>query len=223
MSKQTLPVNYVDDVMASSMSSKRRWQITQNSDGTYNIEDVTTYDQVGSEFGAGDINATNQAVNESADAGKIIDDPDTAEATTEEGYIAGVQLFNHVTDSLTASDSLKFQFATDGEGNYGFLKGDDTFVPFKSYTLITSVPLTMSNANSAGWYKKVEVDLTDYDIATITEVAIMSIGTTDVDCCLYDSPAYTFSYSDKKLTITFTNANNRNGVSGGTTISLLLV
>ena len=35
-------------------------------------------------------------------------------------------------DSLTASDNLKFRFSTDGEGNYGYLKGDDTFVPFKS-------------------------------------------------------------------------------------------
>lgn len=37
-----------------------------------------------------------------------------------------------LNDSLTASDSLKFQFATDGEGNYGYLKCDDTFVPFSS-------------------------------------------------------------------------------------------
>ena len=108
MAKQNLPVNYKDDVMSSAMGAKRRWQITQNTDGTYNIEDVTTYDQVGSDFGAGDINLTNEAVNQSADAGKIIDDPDTAEATTEEGYIAGVQLFNHLTDSL-ANGNVKFK------------------------------------------------------------------------------------------------------------------
>lgn len=34
--------------------------------------------------------------------------------------------------NLTASDNLKFRFATDGEGNYGYLKADDSFVPFKS-------------------------------------------------------------------------------------------
>ena len=33
---------------------------------------------------------------------------------------------------LTAQDDLKFRFATDGEGNYGFLKADDSFAPFKS-------------------------------------------------------------------------------------------
>lgn len=39
--------------------------------------------------------------------------------------------FSVLTDSLTASDSLKFQFATDGEGNYGYLGADDSFIPFK--------------------------------------------------------------------------------------------
>ena len=33
--------------------------------------------------------------------------------------------------SLTASDSLKFQFATDGEGNYGYLGADGSLIPFK--------------------------------------------------------------------------------------------
>ena len=37
-----------------------------------------------------------------------------------------------VNKNLTASDNLKFQFATDGEGNYGYLGADDSFIPFKS-------------------------------------------------------------------------------------------
>ena len=39
-----------------------------------------------------------------------------------------------LNESLTASDSLTFRFATDGAGNYGYLKADDSFVPFKSGT-----------------------------------------------------------------------------------------
>lgn len=35
-----------------------------------------------------------------------------------------------LNSSLTASDNLKFRFATDGAGNYGYLKADDSFVPF---------------------------------------------------------------------------------------------
>ena len=33
---------------------------------------------------------------------------------------------------MLASDGLTFQFATDGEGNYGYLGADDSFIPFKS-------------------------------------------------------------------------------------------
>lgn len=98
--KATLPTNYQDDILNVSTEGKRKYRMNYNDDGTVSFIDVTPYDQEGSDYGAGDINATNEAVNQSADAGKIIDDPDTAEATTEEGYIAGVQLFNHVKDSL---------------------------------------------------------------------------------------------------------------------------
>lgn len=48
----------------------------------------------------------------------------SASSTTVGNELTGLN------NSLTASDDLKFQFATDGEGNYGYLDGDDTFVPF---------------------------------------------------------------------------------------------
>ena len=35
-------------------------------------------------------------------------------------------------DSLTASDNHKFEFMTDGDGNYGYRGADDSFVPFSS-------------------------------------------------------------------------------------------
>ena len=34
--------------------------------------------------------------------------------------------------NLVANDGLKFQFATDGEGRYGYLGADDSFIPFRS-------------------------------------------------------------------------------------------
>ena len=40
--------------------------------------------------------------------------------------------FGEINDSLTASDNLRFRFATDGEGNYGYLGADDSFIPFNS-------------------------------------------------------------------------------------------
>ena len=83
----------------------------------------------------------------------------TAEAVQYDNKESGLEATNvqgaldEVTDSLTASDNLKFQFATDGEGNYGYLKGDDTFVPFKSdetYGVITVCKYSGAAGTSIG-------------------------------------------------------------------------
>lgn len=91
MAKQTLPVNFKDDILASSMGGKRRFNLIQNDDGTYSLEDVTEYTQTGSDFGAGQMNATNQAVNDSCDKADVIDDPDDIFANQSKGKIAGAK------------------------------------------------------------------------------------------------------------------------------------
>lgn len=112
MAKTTLPTNYKDDILNSSMEGKRRYKHTTNPDGTVSLEDASTYDQVGSNFGASQLNTISKAVNESADSSKIISDPDTAAATTEKGYIADVQLFNHLNESLETMQT-NFQVGVD--------------------------------------------------------------------------------------------------------------
>ena len=91
MAKQTLPVNFKDDILASSMGEKRRYNLIQNSDGTYSLEDVTEYTQTGSDFGAGQINATNKAVNESCDKADVIDDLEDIVANQANRKIAGAK------------------------------------------------------------------------------------------------------------------------------------
>lgn len=57
---------------------------------------------------------------------------------TQEGSRFGASDINAITtrvNQLTASDGLDFRFATDGEGNYGYLKADDSFTPFSSTNL----------------------------------------------------------------------------------------
>lgn len=100
MAKATLPVNFKDDVLNSKMSGKRRYTITQNSDGTYCIEDASTYDQIGSNFGSAQVNATNTAVNAAADAGKIIDSLSTIASNTQSGYMAGALAVKELNQSL---------------------------------------------------------------------------------------------------------------------------
>ena len=55
-----LKTDYKDDVY----SGNRKYEETQNSDGTVSFEDVTEYTQEGDIYGAADANATNKAVNE---------------------------------------------------------------------------------------------------------------------------------------------------------------
>lgn len=62
MSIPNLPVNFKDDILASS-NTKRKYQQTFNTDGSVSLEDVTQYTQNGSEFGASQVNQTNGAVN----------------------------------------------------------------------------------------------------------------------------------------------------------------
>ena len=64
----TLPTNFQDDVLNSAMNGKRRYSITEQSDGNYEITDQTTYDTEGSVFGAAFVNQICGAVNENTNA-----------------------------------------------------------------------------------------------------------------------------------------------------------
>lgn len=62
-----LKTNFTDDILAESMNGKRQYNITENSNGTKSLEDVTDYQSVGSTFSAKDMNETNEAVNQAYD------------------------------------------------------------------------------------------------------------------------------------------------------------
>lgn len=55
----SVKMNYKDDIFF----GKRRYNIINNSDGTISLEDVTTYQQEGDAFGAGDMNKLAAAIN----------------------------------------------------------------------------------------------------------------------------------------------------------------
>lgn len=59
-----LKTNYVDDVLDTTKNQLRKYQQIQNDDGTVSFVDVTEYAQVGTSFGAKDINDTNAAIND---------------------------------------------------------------------------------------------------------------------------------------------------------------
>lgn len=102
MAKQILPTNFKDDILAPSANEKRKFTITSNGDGTYKIEDVTDYTQTGSDFGAGQINATNKAVNESCDKADVIDSLDDVIANQANGKIAGAKAVKAISEIESA-------------------------------------------------------------------------------------------------------------------------
>jgi hypothetical protein len=59
-----LKINYVDDVLDVTKNQLRKYHQIQNDDGTVSFIDVTEYTQVGTSFGAKDINDTNAAIND---------------------------------------------------------------------------------------------------------------------------------------------------------------
>ena len=62
-----LKTNFTDDILAESMKGKRQYNVTENSNGTKSLEDVTDYQSVGSTFSAKNMNETNAAVNQAYD------------------------------------------------------------------------------------------------------------------------------------------------------------
>lgn len=154
MAKANLPVNFKDDILKENMNGKRRFNMIQNIDGTVSFEDVTDYTQVGSTFGAAQINATNEAVNNAADASKIIDSLETIKANTQSGYIAGALAVKALSSNLGKITKLNKSVGVTSAGvtsasvkiteytNYKNITIDNIFVQF---TRLASYPGTNQN------------------------------------------------------------------------------
>ncbi len=59
-----LKTDYKNNVVDLDTNESRKYQMTTNDDGTVSFKDVTVYSQVGNDFGADDINAVTQELNE---------------------------------------------------------------------------------------------------------------------------------------------------------------
>ena len=128
MAKQVLPTNFMDDILNESMNGKRRWTITPNDDGTYTLEDATTYDQIGNTFGQAQVNEMNKAINESVDQARVIDDYKTLAAVNQNGFVPGAKPVAQLISDLGG-----LSFGQDDDGNWGYKAGGaDTVIPFKN-------------------------------------------------------------------------------------------
>lgn len=97
------------------------------------FETIPSYGALGEKYEAEFIEACRTHL----DSLNILDTLEEVEANTQGNQLAGalavkevVERINDINDGLTAENGVQFQFATDGEGNYGYLGADDSFIPF---------------------------------------------------------------------------------------------
>lgn len=154
MAKQTLPVNFKDDILNSSMGGKRRYNLIQNSDGTVSLEDVTSYTQVGSDFGAAQMNQTNKAVNESCDKADVIDDLEDIVANQADGMIAGAKALATLNADLSEFlNRCSYSDSGEIETNETWVDGKKiyrrTFITTETVSPNNTITIPMSLTNIA--------------------------------------------------------------------------
>lgn len=159
MAKATLPINFKDDILNSSMGGKRRYNLIQNSDGTVSLEDVTTYTRMGSDFGAAQMNQTNQAVNQSCDKANVIETMDNIIANQASGMIAGAKAVKELNNKIPEEGNGYLRFAdgtliqwgrayfqSTASGGGGSVKVNFS-VPFTSKPKMSVTPIYASSAD----------------------------------------------------------------------------
>lgn len=117
-----LPVNFKDDVIDTSVSDKRRYNIIDNSDGTKSLEDVTTYEQIGSDFGAEQVNQTNGTVNELIDQANSIESGEKKVKSAEEAdKLSTARKINGVEFDGTKDINIDNDFILYNKQTLGFI------------------------------------------------------------------------------------------------------
>lgn len=136
MARPVLPTDFKDDVLAESMSGKRRYRIIQNADGTVSLDDVTDYEQVGSTFGAKQVNDMSSAVNS-------IEDVKAANncTTTEPGFVLDARQGKTLMDKSNelSRDLRRVNVYVGGDGKMHFVNsgGADSVLNFNKGKLYT--------------------------------------------------------------------------------------
>lgn len=114
---------------------------------------------------------------------------------------------NEINENLTTSDNLKFRFATDGEGNYGYLKADDSFVPFKSGAKYIGV----FSSTFVSWNSET-IDISsyaNYNNLTIDDIILelVAISRSSAGSGSGDYSPFTYSYNSTNGLITIDKPN----------------
>ena len=152
-----LRTDYKDDILSSG--NLRKYKMINNGDGTVSFQDVTVYQQTGDTFGAGDINNTNQAVNEKLDSDDVVDPMETTKSGFAADALAVKNAINEQNKKIAEITAIiEEEFATvtsaNGSGSVGGVphNGSNTAniifdKPFKSVPTISVNILLHSYCN----------------------------------------------------------------------------
>ena len=113
MAYTPLRTDFKDDILDSS-NYKRKYKQVANNDGTFSFQDETTYQQVGSDYGAKEVNEEREAINNIYE-NKLVALDDVA-LVTEEGFFVDAlavkelnsNLYETYIDSSTKSICIRF-------------------------------------------------------------------------------------------------------------------
>lgn len=149
-----LKENYKDDILDVSVNTKRKYRMTENADGTISLDDETVYTQEGDSFGASDINAITEAVNNNSGmpVGTIATFDGTTLPSGFEPYQTEEQrAIAQINDNLNG-----FKFYPTGTGIVGLIADDSPYKDANGKYVIWGTPtanqLVADNPNT---YKSV--------------------------------------------------------------------
>ena len=93
-----LSTNFKDDILADS-NDKRKYTQINNSDGTISLQDSTAYKQVGSSYGAKEVNEEREAIN-NVYANKLVT-LDEINLVTEPGFFVDAQVVKELNSKIS--------------------------------------------------------------------------------------------------------------------------
>lgn len=109
-----LSTDFKDDILA-SQNSKRKYTQVNNPDGTVSFQDSTAYSQVGSSYGAKEVNEEREAIN-NIYANKLVT-LDEIDLVTEPGFFVDAQVVKELNSkSIIAQSGI--DWIVERHGNY---------------------------------------------------------------------------------------------------------
>lgn len=103
MAYTPLRTDFKDDILDSS-NYKRKYKQVANNDGTFSFQDETTYQQVGSDYGAKEVNEEREAINNIYE-NKLVALDDVA-LVTEEGFFVDALAVKELNSNLTKTNTV---------------------------------------------------------------------------------------------------------------------